>query len=362
MPFTAGLCTNLQNSLYNVAGSNAGFLNRIRTGYLDSLLSSINTAGFDQIQVWNGNGGARGVEISYIPAASRAAIVTSPQNLCTGPTLEVEPRSQLIQYSTFSFAASPIMLFTESEMAKLCDPTQEMYRAQVMMAAINPLMDYIDRTLLTQATQVFGNPYNTTAGPYTYTPPVAPLTARLIKGADNSAFYQGWYADVDSRLQQMNIYQAPIAVGFGNIQGLNQYVRLNNIGCCNDIGIDLSRAADGSMYYFSDLNTDQILGQNQFFVYAPGAMQFVQFNKYTNLYNYNPQRKIVDNLYGNTTIIDPFTGLELDMKWSFDNCTDSWKMQLFTSYQLYALPADMYLNTDQRFGVRNSLRYQAIPA
>lgn len=362
MPFLEGLCPLLQTSLVNVAGSNTGFLHRKKPGFLDSLVSPINTEGFEQIQIANGNGGFRQLSITYFPAASRANLITSEANICTSPTLEVEPLDVIIDPSTFTFRGQTTRLFQMEEMVKLCQPDADTWRAQVMMSTINPLLEEIDRVLLTQAIQVFGNPYNTTAGPYTYVPPVAPLNARLIRGADNSAYYQGWYGDVDSRLQQMGVYGPPIAVGFGNIQGLNSYVRLNNVGCCNDAGIDLSRAADGSMYYFSDIFVDQILGQNQFFVYAPGAMQFLQFNKYTNRFGPNPRRMLSADNHATTTIIDPWTGIELDMKWVYEPCNETYRMTLFTRFQLFALPADMYLNTDGMFGVRNSLRFLAIPA
>lgn len=350
-------CPLAQTTLERVARENTGYLTRQRVGFLESLLSPANRFGFEQISVNNGNGGFRTVGINYIQAASPATIGTSKPLICTAPTNEQQPFAQLIDPSTMTKRYTSVMVFNEDQMAKLCDPTQDEYRATVMMAQFNALITEIDEALITAALPLIGNPYNTGAGPYTYVPPVAPINAPILNASDLSANRPGWIQAVNQRLLRMRISRTPIVVGLGDA-GINLYMQLINEGCCNLAGIDLS-ASNGQAYFFQDQLMDVVAGNNQFLVYAPGAFQYVYFNEYSTEQGYNPRNKSVNNYYEQDTIIDPFSGLEVDMKMIYDTCTESYKMTLGTSFLLYALPATMYLNSDPMFGVRNSLRFTA---
>ena len=355
MAFTDALCPKLQQTLLDVADRGAGFLTRQRTGFLDSLVSERNKAGFQQIEIANPNGGARVVEIVYIRPASSANISNTKQSTCA-PGREIAPVADLIQPSTLSKKYVTSFEMSEEEVAKICFNSPAEYTASMIMGQFNALLTEINKDLLSQARVLFGNPYNTGVGPYTYVPPVVAINAPLLNGTTFAANPQGWTQHVQRRLLQLRVSGTPFAIGAGDA-GLQAYADLLEIGCCNDSGIDVSKAR-GNMAYFYDLDADTIWGNNQFAVYMPGAFQLITYNEYGGTED-NPRRKRVEGYYEHDIITDPFTGLDLDFKSQYDPCTEKWLFTFGLNYKLWALPADMYVNTDPMFGVRNSLLFNA---
>lgn len=356
MAFTQALCPILQQSLVNVAQQNTGYLTRQRTGFIDSLVSDRNRSGFEQIEINNLNGGTRFVEITFIQPASAADITNTKQSVCVGPFEEVAPFADTIDPNTMSRRYTRAFEMSEEEVAKICFASSDQYRADLVMSRFNALLQEINKDLLTSSLNLFGNPYQPGVGPFTYTPPVPAINAQLIIAATQSANLPGWVKDVERRLRALRVSGTPFVIGAGDL-GIQLFSDLLSLGCCNNNGIDLGRAGE-RMAYFYDLDADTIYGNNRFAVYMPGAFQLITYNEYGGSGN-NPRRRVQPGVYEHDIITDPFTGLDFDFKVIYDSCSEKWVMSIGLIYKLWALPANMYKNTDNMFGTRNSLLFNA---
>lgn len=82
------------------------------------------------------------------------------------------------------------------------------------------------------------------------------------------------------------------------------------------------------------------------------------YNKYKGDY-----RKANNGNYAKTTIIDPLTGLELDMRWKYNDCDEVWILTFSLWYNLWwFLPTDAFAPTDPLNGVNYTLHYRATAA
>lgn len=120
-----------------------------------------------------------------------------------------------------------------------------------------------------------------------------------------------WYLDkIYSDIGGENQYAL---IGGAVLTKLIQYSKWAGL---TDAGIDLAEVLDVDPYAFYDRFLDATIGQNNFFMLSPGAVQLVTWNEYLGDYN----REVTD-LYTNGTVVDPETGLELDFEWRYDyNC------------------------------------------
>lgn len=355
MPFTQALCPLMQKSLESVAGQNAGYLHRQQTGFLDAVTSQENRRSFDQIEVGSGvNGGRRMIEITFVqPSNVLTDIVVAQPNLCTAPTREKTPFADLIDPANMLEAWTSSLQLCEEELAKICFASTDQYRADMIMSEMDALAVFINRTLITTySTTLVGDFYNSTNAPQ----PVQLVTAGPPVSADPGA----WSIVVKNALRNIGVTGKPIVVGGAGLAGtgIATYVDLLAIGCCNDQGIDLSKA-NGQMYYFYDQDFDAFSGNGNFTAFAPGALQLITFNKYGGPAS-NPRRSRVPGVYEKDTIIDPFTGLEYDFKLIYDNCTECWTLTMGLAYLLWALPINMYPAGSPMNGVRNSLMFTAV--
>jgi hypothetical protein len=352
MAYTQALCPILQQSLADVAGFNTGYLTRQQTGFVDSIVSERNRSGFETIEISNSNGGTRFVGINFVQPASPADITNTKQSVCVGPFQEVPPFEDIVDPATMSRRYTRAFEMSEEEVSKLCFSASDQYRATLIMSRFNALLTEINADLLTTSLNLFGNSYQTGAPPFSYTPPIAPINAPIIIAATQAANAPGWVNHVERRLRQLRISGTPFVVGAGDL-GIQLYADLLSYGCCNNNGIDLSRASD-RMAYFYDVDADTIWGNNVFAVFAPGAFQLITHNEYG-----GSRKKFVPNQFENDVIIDPFTGIEFDFKMKYIDCDDKWVMSIGLIYKLWALPSNMYKNTDRMFGTRSSLLFTA---
>jgi len=362
MAFTEALCPKLQQALLDTAGNRVGMMSRERTGFLDSITSQRNRAGFEQIEIGNPNGGTRRIEITFIRPSTRSDTVTSKPDVC--PTgREKAPQADIVAPANLFTRYTSALELAEEEVSKICFTSSEEYKADLIMSEMNALATEINATIQTQALNLFGNPRNTGTPPFTYAPPVAPINAPLTNSGTDTANYPGWSTSVKRNLKQIRVNQTPFVVGAGD-KGVDLFFDLLEIACCNDQGIDLSQANREGIFLY-DILADSVWGQDQFAAFAPGAFQLVTFNEYgTNggTSANNPRRRLVPGQHEHDVIVDPFTGLEYDFKLNYDNCTERYYMTLGLNFMLWGLPADMFTNQDPMFGVRNSLLFQATQA
>lgn len=324
--FTMGLCEKIQSSLIELYGSNAPSLKRSRTGFLDALVSGVNTAGFSKVPIDQGNGKIRQVRIKYIKRACVEETTTNPFDCTTDQTPEPYEQNVAITH----FVRTQGLKFNASDMRLLCETGAD-YRAGQINAQINALMVALDRQLITLQSATFGK--NPTTGLNTA------KTYNMLIGPQKTPIYIG-ESDLMEDSENMESGQKPIVVGAGNLAA---YVRQVGIGCCNDAGIDLSQA--GNLNYFRDQNVESILGANHFIGMIPGYTQLLTWNENVGEF------AMEDTTFSNKTIVDPVTGLMIDMNWTYDVCTKFWQVQLGLHYELYHIPDDAFKACDVLTGV-----------
>lgn len=320
MAFTMGICEKLQTSLVEMYKSNAPSLKRSRTGFVDALLSSVNTAGVTKLPLDEGNGKKKKVRVKWIQRACPSQTTTDPFDCTTDRT--PEPFEEDVEIT--QFVRTEGLKFNQSDMRLLCESGAE-YRAGVINGQINALMVALDRMLIAAQATEFGEIPNYGAGAKTY---------NMLKGPEATPIFLG-ESDLMEDSENMESGEKPIVVGAGN---LARYVRAVGIGCCNDSGIDLSKA--GNLNYFRDQNVETILGANHFIGMIPGYTQLLTWSE-------NAGEFAMENeVFSNGTMVDPVTGLKIDINWTYDICAKFYQVQLGIHFELYHIPDTAFAACD----------------
>lgn len=339
--FTQGLCERVQTSLVELFKANAPQLKRTPVGYLQALTSPQNTAGMQIVPVDPGNGKFKKVRIKFLQRGTSDDITTTPVAGCT-TTLEKEPFEEE-KYVT-KYIGTKGLKFNEEEMRKLCEPDSQ-FMADVINAELNALTVELDKALITEQASNFGEFVSYQSAGYRTVPIVyQPSVDQMAANYYGESIIMEDIADLESGAR-------PIVIGSDK---LAHYVRLANVGCCNDLGTLISETANFD--YFRDRYVSQILGTDHFIALVPGYVQLLTWNKYVGSY-----RKEND-VFSHGTIVDPFTGLTLDMKWHYNDCDDYYFVQLGLWYDMYFLPANAFASGDDLEGVNFSLHYKATAA
>lgn len=156
---------------------------------------------------------------------------------------------------------------------------------------------------------------------------------------------------VEKGLQQVvydmnvsQVYGQPLFVGLGVF---DQFNTSKEAGCCNQSGLDWNAMGSKVNYkYYRDNLMNGVLGnENEFFVLAPGAVQFVYHNDFA-MHKLRPDNRHGDSVYG--VIADPFVpGLMYDFVVKEVNCQNgqldqSWELRLYLHWDLAFIPAEAY--------------------
>lgn len=156
---------------------------------------------------------------------------------------------------------------------------------------------------------------------------------------------------VEKGLQQVvydmnvsQVYGQPLIVGLGVF---DQFNTSKEAGCCNQSGLDWNAMGSKVNYkYYRDNLMNGVLGnENEFFVLAPGAVQFVYHNDFA-MHKLRPDNRHGDSVYG--VIADPFVpGLMYDFVVKEVNCQNgqldqSWELRLYLHWDLAFIPAEAY--------------------
>lgn len=338
VPFTQGICVAIQDSLNNILKSKSPSLKRTQVGYLQALISPQNTAGVNKVPIPS-DGKKRKVRITYIQRGTSSDVAHTEAANCN---VEVFPEKLEDEIEVTRFIRTKWFGFNDEDMRLLCESGDE-YRAQVMNSKIDTLMVELNKKLIALQATNFGDFNPTYYGPY--------KDLEMLNTSGNGINYLG-EAKLMEEVQNLDSTEKPIVVGAGN---LSLYASMAKIGCCNDLGQDLSQAG-GNMDFFRDRFVDSILGANHFIGLIPGYVQLLTWNKYKGEF-------FQDNspLYSKGTIIDPFTGLEIDMKWVYDyDCNEQYKVRFFLNYDLWFIPSDSFNAADDFSGVNFSLHFRAV--
>lgn len=338
VPFTKGICVAIQSSLNEILHNNDPALKRTQVGYLQALVSPQNTAGVTIVPIDLKNGKKRKVRITYIQRGV-ASDIAHTENVSCDPEVFPEPLEDEIEIT--KYIRTKWFGFNEEDMRLLCGDDSE-YRGRIMASKIDILMVELNKKLIALQAANFGefNPYHYGA---TY------KDVKMLNADGNSVNYVGETV-ITTDFQNMDSVARPIVIGGGN---LNTYAKMAKIGCCNNVGLDLSQA--GNMDFYYDRFVDQILGANHFIGLVPGYVQLLTWNKYVGAYRRE------NEVFSAGTIVDPYTGITLDMKWVYDyDCAEQYKVRFFLNYDLWFIPTDSFRTGDELEGVNFTLHYRAV--
>lgn len=337
--FTKGICANIQTSLNDLMGVNSPEAKRTPVGYLQAITSPTNTAGLNVIPIDPGTGKKKKVTVEYAQRGLESDVQDTYNNGCNRD-ISKEPISEDVEITEVLSLKG--LTFSEDEMRKLCEPDQTWIARQIN-AHLDPFMVSLNKKLITMQSLNFGNFADGTN---------TVKSRQLLVNSDKSPFYYG-ENQILNDFEDIDATGRPMLIGSGK---LRDYTRLVNIGCCNAQGIDNGQAGDFDFY--NDRHVGNILGDPDNFIgLMPGNVQLLTWNKYKGAY-----RKANNGNYAKTTIIDPLTGIELDMRWKYDDCDEVWILTFSLWYNLWFLPTDAFAATDALEGVNYSLNYKATAA
>lgn len=333
-------CNTIQQDLNNLAGDNYGAMKREPTGLLSAVTSPQNRAGFNQQYITDGGDGKKKqVLIEWIQPIPVADTATSLQDVCAGGTEEATLRDVV---ELTGFASSRVMKFTDSELRKLCKAPSE-HKAMIVAAHMSGLFRKVNQILVTKYDAANGGFIGGVAEG-------KELELLHYDGVTEAAKPDGEVLLMED-MADLGVTGRPIVVGSGIV---SRYAKLANIGCCNDYGQDVSRLS-GSWDFFRDRDVDIVLaGSENILAFAPGAVQMATYNQYRGEF-----RRVHEHFLMQT-IVDPVTGIEIDMKAVFNECDELWRMAYFLHFDLFALPLTMFKDTDERDGVNYAFRYAGV--
>jgi len=321
MPQASDLCTLVQQDLNNIAGTNSATGRRTQVGFLDAILSERNTAGFEVIAVDNGDGKKKKVKVRYMQPINDTDTSTTKANACTSE-LEVLPLEDEIECT--SHLRMKNLKFSKASMRTFCESPSE-YRGQVFANALNAYMIALNKKLIAQYVAKKGNFVDGTT-----TFKSIPLLNQGTGGVHSADFWgESLMAEEFIALEGSDM---PIAVGAGV---LSHYARLQEIGCCNQYGQQVDEFGS-SFSFYRDKYVDAIAGEaDSILAWNAGAFQLI-----TSQENKGEFRDVANPHHQEFTIVDPFTGLELDVFLHYIECDQEWVMQFSTCYDLIPIIRD----------------------
>ena len=219
----------------------------------------------------------------------------------------------------------------------------ELYVAKQIQLMINALERKINTDIITQSTALVGN-FRTTG-----------TDAAITVDAKNTdgAYVTNLIEDVEFEFTDME-YMEKI-VGIGGSALWSKYWSAIGAGCCiNKKGIDQGMLAAGSRIMpIYDRKVNTLLGDNQFFAFAPGAVQMLRYNRY----GQSEAREISQGDLVLGTVTSPYSGLSFDYRAKLD--CETWKFYVGLTYKMVAAPDDMFNSADDMSGVNLFNRFTA---
>lgn len=340
--FTQGICPKIQTSLNELMKSNSPEQKRTPVGYLQAITSPTNTAGLEVIPIDTKNGKKKQVQINYAQRGTEDDVQDTYNNGCN-PDISKVPYEDIVTITDVRSLKG--LTFSEDEMRKLCEDDQTWIARQIN-AHLDPFMTGLNKILIAKQAANFGNFSDNTA---------TRRDRQLLNVDGTNMRSPNAFGEVQimEDFEDIDFTGRPMLIGKGK---LRQYTKLAGIGCCNSQGIDNGELGDYD--YFMDRHVGAVLGNADDFIgLAPGNVQLLTYNKYKGNYI-----KKNNGNFSKTTIIDPFTGLELDMRWKYDDCNEQWILTFSLWYDMFFLPANAFAASDPLEGVNYSLHYRATEA
>jgi len=300
---------------------------REQSGVLEFLVSPLNSNGVLQQQINFRPGGRKIVELTYLPRRKESETSDTITPTCTSSR---EVFNFVHEYELGDLGTSIDWKVDLVDMEHQC-MQDEMWFAKLLQSHIDVLIRTIDTKTIAKMVLNFGD-FASIGG----AGPVAVAT-KLSNGANSEALI----ADVKFEFEENEYMGTPFVFGSNE---LLKYFRRINASCCADTGVDLATyAAQNDVVMIRDRKVHTALGSNtEFFGMAPGAAQFVTFNRFA-----GPEgiRLIDDQSFKQGVITDPFTGISFDYIANY--VCGVWHFQLSLVHDVFFLPNDIFQNNER---------------
>jgi len=316
---------------------------RERTGLLSALLSTQNvSAQGETIPVdSNHDGRPTKVDVRFITPESMDdttdTAATSTTGVC-GDGNDVADLYQTVELT--NVRGTRTIQMTDAQMRAMCEKTASERRVKIISGMMNSIVRNINADLIVEYVAGAGGFLNGVAGP---------KTIDIIDAGPPVAIIPGGEIEMIQDYEDAGALGKPIAVGGGN---LYTYTKYAEIGCCNDAGQQLDQLGNFDFFYDNQLQSAiGASGANMFFLFSPGAAQFLSIN-----YNVGDFRKSND-LFVHDVLTDPISGLTFDYYQKYDDCTKAWKFYMELRFGLWQPPLTMFKAADDRFEINYNFLY-----
>lgn len=345
-------CLIVQQSLDDIAKGNIPTLRIENFGTLQWLTSSLNTSGFEGLQVQDPGGKNRTVKIGYWTNPRTASGTDCTPDICTPGTTTGQKFAEF----NLQYCRDVSLTLDEQEFRNFCGTEGDTivasdFAKNQMQGIVNQLLDGISTDAVTYINAHSGNfygPNGSTAGPKTV----------IIMKTDGSP-YHGAENTVAADLEDAGFMGTPGAIGLGYLRTYSQTLKF---ACCNSTGIDMSNATGWG--YFSDRRVDAVAsGDNNFFVLAPGAVQMVSKVKWVGPYedigDKNQVKTVVNvPIPGGGSIPVDFTAYRSFCGTGNDGLT-KWKLTWSVNFDFFSLPSDVEAVGSKWRSVNGIFHYKA---
>ena len=309
-------------------------------GMLQAVTSPTNTGGVFQRQIDQGNGKRRQVEVFYGNRPCRDTTSTSTSRNCNGGDAD---GATCTTYDITRRRSRPFKF--ELDVMRFMCKTNEMWIAEKIQEYMDQVETDVNTDLITVGNTLVGDFLAGPGAPKDVTFRNKPTTAGQIGD---------WIPEADMEIMEdfleteAMMFGKPILVGSGLVH--KYYAYYMKQACCNDAGQDQS-SVGGNVNLYYDRFVPSILGSEQFFAFAPGALQFVTFNDFRGDWNQFNQPTEQQGL-----LINPKSGVQFDYWWKLD--CGVIKGECALRFDLFGVPLDVFNTCDDLDNVTWVFKYK----
>jgi len=332
-------CREVQKSLRNVVGANDLSMKVSSPGALSALRSEANMAGVRFLETQDEFGRTQITKVGYYQKLGEDDSSDTQTDICTPGTT---PAKLYASVTTPRYREVELTL-NDADFKTFCETHSE-YRAEMTRRKLDVLYHNINKDVVTDLIANYGEFYDISSS--------AAVSVPMVN-TDGSANYWGETMILDE-FEKAEISGKPLLIGHGL---LNKYVRLQKIGCCNDGGADMSQIGEFNFYRDAQVDKQQS-GANHIIALAPGTTQFISNVDFVGDF------EVFDGKNAKTTIVDPLTGMTLNMTVVYNFCqggdsASSWVIKWSVNYGLFTLPDNLAAAPSPWEGVNGIFHFQA---
>lgn len=311
----AGACESILTNMKDIAKGNYPFEMGKATGMLDALLDPANGS-VNLVGTQAGKKYVKGKVIYKVRAKDCEILEDGDVPTVCEPG--IEPLNLEVDVTLDKRFSTPVLTFSNENMINICQDTQA-FIDEWIMTYTQALRVRIDKYFLAKADDAIGvvrhqnGDADSAAGTY--------KTKQLL-GTDTVGTMFPLFAnfsDITLDYEFNQLSGIPRLVGEGNLQ---KFMKLAGYSCCNANGVAYDSAiATAGVAFYLDQSANEVLGTNNFLVFAPNLLHVLWFNKNNNIQINNELRRRI-------VIPDPvYPKLKWDLDFEFA-CDDTWNFQL----------------------------------